>query len=197
MTTQELLQFLATLVGGGAMGAVITMAITSWRNRLQPVTRTFETLQVFKNTAGVGFNAQLTVADSAGDYKFQNLFIVRVAVKNTGNCDYDSFDAGITLAEGDKAIHVEAVSDDRHHVVRQVTPVGLSTAVSELDFQLKPFNRRNSYQINIFVTIPESHDAPGQVSLSSPHPVRFVEPPKVAETAAELLVQAVKISIVR
>jgi len=197
MSTKEILQFLATLFGGGAMGAIITLAVTGWRNRLQPVTRTFETLQIFKNTPGVGFNARLTVSDRGSDYRFQNLFIVRVALKNTGNSDYDTFDIGITLADGDKAIHVEAVSDDRHHVVRQVTPVGLATAASELDFQLQPFNRRNTYQLNVFVTIPESHDNPGEVILSSPHPVRFVEPPKVAETAAELLLQAVKISIVR
>ena len=47
MTTQQWLALIATLIGGGAMGAILTALITNFRNKVQSIYCVKEHISVF------------------------------------------------------------------------------------------------------------------------------------------------------
>jgi hypothetical protein len=53
MTSQQWLQIVAALLGGGAAGAIITALVSAYRNRVQPVGYKTEVIQVFREKAGL------------------------------------------------------------------------------------------------------------------------------------------------
>ena len=181
-------QIVVSLLGGGAMGAIINSGVTSFRNKIQPVGWRCEVLPIFIQTLGESsLHAKVTISeDNKVVNQFNNLFLIEVQVVNRGNTDLNEFNFGITLSEGEKAVYVETKSNDRHHLIEQTTLVTPTEPKNEIDFILKPFNRRDSYVCKLFVVIPEGQEKPGEIRPSSPQPIKFTDMP----TMAELLTQA-------
>jgi hypothetical protein len=73
MTTDKWLPIVAALVGGGAMGAVITAVVTSFRNRIQPVDYRIEVSPVLQpGSSRSDVDYSLTINDQGRDFKFSN-----------------------------------------------------------------------------------------------------------------------------
>lgn len=166
------------LIGGGAIGAIINTVVSAIRNRVQPVGRRVETIPIFKETLGISeLRTKITISDGQNDYRFDNLFITKVQLVNRGNRDFERFQFGVTFSSGDSVIYVEPHSQDRHHIVKQVPDVSLSSPASEIDFILQPFNRGDYYSLDLFTVISKERDKPGIIQFSSPHPIKFVDMP--------------------
>jgi hypothetical protein len=177
----------AGLLGGGAMGAVFTAAVTAYRNRKQPVGKRIEWTPIFvSKKEPLSLSAKLVLTKGSTVSEFTNLFIADVQLVNLGNADIAECPFGITLGEGDKCIHLDWASEDRHHAVADLTLLSPAQPVGELDFSLRPFNRRDSYRLKGYVVIPDGHDSPGEIRLSSPRPIRLTDMPSVAETLADI-----------
>jgi len=189
MTDVQWYHIVIPLIGGGAMGAAIINAVVSAiRNRVQPVGRRIEIIPIFKETLGAsGLRTKITISDGQNDYMFDNLFIAKIQLINRGNQDIAEFRFGITLSSGDSVIYVEPHSQDRHHIVRQVSEVSLRNPASEIDFILQPFNRGDSYSLDLFMVISKNRDKPGTIQFSSPHPIKFVDMPTIGEIMLETL----------
>lgn len=186
MTKTQWIQIITALVGGGAMGAIITAIVTAYRNRIQPIGRKIQFIPIFKETIGLSsLSARLTISDDQTSCQFDNLFIANVLLVNKGNKDFDEFRFGMTLLEKAVAIYVEPQTQDRHHFAEQVNQVNLSLPVSEIDFILKPFNRRDVYSFKLFIVIPKDMEKPDKINLSSPHPIRFIDVTSTAEAFVE------------
>lgn len=179
--TLETYKVVASLLGGGAVGAIITAVVASYRNRVQPVGKRLEVTPVFTSpTAGSTLNPTISVSDGGVDHRLRNLFVADLQVVNRGNRDMASFSFGITLAAGDEAIHVESYGLDRHHVAHVTTPVSPGRKAGSVDLVLEPFNRGDSYPLKIMIVA--SGEEPGLIGIGSSEPVRFTEMPTLAET---------------
>jgi hypothetical protein len=183
------------IVGGGAMGALISAGVSAYRNRIQPIGQEIEFVPIFRGTLGTSsLRTQVTVCEDSQEIKFDNLHIGQVKLINRGSNDYDEFELGITLSNGDLAIYVEPQTPDRLHKAECSTPVTPAEPKSELDFVLKPFNRGNTYTLQVFIVTTSEKERPEKIELSSTEAIRFVTMP----TLTEQLAQATRfISVVR
>jgi hypothetical protein len=168
----------ASLIGGGAMGALITATITYYRNRRQPVGYKIEFLPVLQKTPNFpSLRAILMDETSSGSgpgHTVENLYLARITVINRGNQDMGEFKYGATLGGTDQAINVISETPDRHHVMTLETPVSLSQPSSIVDFTCRPFNRKEPYIANVYFTASGIHS---EIKLSSPHSTKFEELP--------------------
>lgn len=171
MTWLPLIAIVVSLLGGGAMGAVISAAVTRHRTKRQPVVYQKEVIEIFKkNPEFASLQGILRIGDledSGPGYAVDNLSVVRYSLTNKGNQDIPDYKFGITLEGGNSAVDVKTETPDRHHVAQVLTPVSISDRKTELDFSLQPFNRSDKYEVNVYFTY---HGKAGSIRLSSPHP---------------------------
>lgn len=186
---------LASLAGGGAIGAIITLLANSYRARKQPVGVRKEILPVFRpvnSAAHIGAKIMVPMdAETNHYYTFNNLFLAEITIVNNGNRDNDEFNFGATLGTTDRCIFVEATSENRHHEGMCITPVSPSKPTSELDFSLKPFNRKDQYSFKLYIVINDDQEGPKEISISSSSAVKFVEIPRIGEIIAGVASSAV------
>jgi hypothetical protein len=179
------------LLGGGAMGAIITAIVGSVRSRRQPIKYTVDMVPVFQGgmLSDSDVVATLSMFSEKGGSGIQipNLFIAEVEVTNGGNKDLASFQMGVTLSKGDVAAHCAIVTSDRHHQANVLTPIGPAAPKGEIDFALVPFNRKDTYKFRLYVINSLSNN-PGDITPSSPEPVIFQ---KTSDTSVTLANAAV------
>lgn len=162
----------ASLIGGGAMGAVITALITWYRNRRQPVGYEVEMIHIFRRGKNFPRLARLVVADHTGqEQTVDNLSLARIKLTNRGNQDIKEFTFGVTMEGNYRVVDLRMKEPDRHHVMKITIP-NVNEPIVNPDFTLEPFNRGDAYSADIYFSYDE---APGPIKFSSPHPTRFVE----------------------
>ena len=159
--TQWIIGIFLTLIAGGAMGALITAFLTHRRNKRQPVIYTKEMIDIFRKGENFPRVAELLVTEHPLGFgerrSVDNLSLSRITVTNKGNQDLREFDFGVTLEKENKAVDVRFEGADRHHEITMGLPgVSLENEsqppVTDIDFQLKPFNRGDTYKIDIYFT---------------------------------------------
>lgn len=183
MEQAQLITIAASLLGGGAMGAIITAGITSYRARLLPVGKSVEVSPLFvTNFGGTNFSTGVSVSDGANDYKLPNLYLAEVQVVNRGNRDLPAFRFGITLSSADKVVHVEPRGGDRHHVASLQSTCSPASPTSNVDCELRPFNRGDVYILRLFVVAGAK--VPEPLIVGSPEAVRFIGNVSVTEALA-------------
>jgi len=170
----EYLKLGATLVGGGLMGAVLTNIIQAHRNRIQPVRYRAKTTPLFLvGIESTTLKAKVTLTEGGASHELDNLFLTELVVTNTGNQHIKDFTMGITLDGTAQMVNVACDPPDRHHtaaVIKAPTPAERSR---EVDYTLKPFNRRDVYRFRILSTCFHG-EKPGDPKLSSSEGIRFV-----------------------
>ena len=176
----------AGVLGGGAVGSVITNVWAALRNRKQPVGFRVVIIPVFKGGAlGSDLPAKLTIAASNREVRVENLFVAEIQLVNRGNKDLQKLDMGFTLSNGDLAIHVICAPPDRYHKIKISNPINALAPASAVDFQLLPFNRGDTYNLKTYLVISSTTAAPGPISFGSSEPVIFTAMPTLTELAAE------------
>lgn len=189
----ELIKIGASLLGGGAIGAIITAFVTNHRNRIQPVGKTLRIETVF--SPGKIFKDHLTKITFSGateNYHFDNLYIVQMPIVNLGNKDYTEFNFGITLPQGAKAVNIKTKGSDRHHVIEVAQEIDFNTPKDIIDFTLKPFNRNDIYHVSLFITCLNNNNNLENISFSSDMAVKFKEINVIPETTAALFEEIIK-----
>ncbi|HUT72538.1 MAG TPA: hypothetical protein VMW89_17855 [Desulfatiglandales bacterium] len=141
--------------------------------------------------------AKIAITHGGNTVTFNNLYLAEVQVVNRGNKDMEEFKFGVTLGNTDKCIFVTSSSPDRHHEVLQDTEVTPQSPQGEIDFKLRPFNRRDSYSFKLYLVIPEEAKEPKKIELGSSSPVKFIEMPTVGEVLARVAEEAVKVGPLR
>ncbi len=175
------------------MGAVLNNAVATYKSRRQPIGYRTEVIPVFKEEIDSdSLKAVVTLTKGEETQNFRNLSISRITLLNAGNQDLKTFNFGITLTEGEKAVYVKVETPDRHHKATVLTPVGLLTPAHEIDFRFEPFNRKEQYILNVFIELPEKQEKPGRITPSTAESPRFVEMPFPSEVAKNMAIRAVK-----
>lgn len=188
-TTQWVVTAIVALIGGGAMGAVITAFVTKYRNRRQPIAYKIEVIDVFimspdYQSLEVRYTKKSEEMEGIIYGKdVNNLSIAQITLINKGNQDINEFKCGVTLEGTNEAIDVKLKTPDRHHIAELMTSFDLRNPAKEIDFTLKPFNRDEEYIFLIYFTYEET---PGSIKLSSPHATKFTDLKRFAEVEATI-----------
>jgi hypothetical protein len=173
-TTQWIITLAVTLIAGGAMGSLISILATNLRNRVQRIIYQTETIPfVNEHIKGAGEQAEVLIKLKGEEKSFSNLTLGRVKIKNTSNRDFEEFKFGVTLSGLSMAVYLRAESQDRYHQITSDPQIDLEHLDDEIDFTLKPFNRKDVYSVVLFI-LPIGDD-PVEIKLVTNHPVKLVE----------------------
>ena len=171
---------------GGAIGALLQAVISAYLAKKPSISKRVDRWPKFEQPLGASsLDAHPIVTDGKSEYKYHNLHHVEVQLSNKSKQDFGDFQFGITLFGDDVALYIESRSPDRHHKVEQLTPTNLSEPKSQIDFNLRPFNRGDYYSLRLLVKTSEEKQAPGKIEISSPLAVRFLDLPTAAEVAEQ------------
>jgi hypothetical protein len=164
------------LLGGGAMGALIKVWYDLRQGRIQPIAKRVQVFPLFRQYKKYqDFDAVLSVAHNGKTTEYRTLFVADVAVRNRSNRDFAEFEFGVTLEPNSQCVHVGWENPDQHHKLNSLDGVSPSDPRSELRFHLRPFNRRDSYSLRLYLVPKEPEGKPAIAKLTSPHPVNFIE----------------------
>jgi hypothetical protein len=171
-TTQWVIGLIAALIGGGAMGAVITALVTRHRNRRQPIGYSKDIINAFKHEPEFSSLQIVLMENDNPQILAKSLSIARFTFINKGNQDMEQFNFGITLGGTSIAVQTKEETPDRHHIFRVLKGASVINPTNELDFELQPFNRGEKYSLSVYFTY---NDSPGPVDISTHHSTTFVE----------------------
>lgn len=189
------------VLSGGAFGALINQYFHHRRNKVQPIGRNIELKSFFNATDNASLSTQISITGATEEHKFTNIFTASIQLINKGNSDFEKFDFGITLPENVKAIKVIKNSADRHHQINLGNDPTLENQINEFDITLKPFNRKDVYDIDIQLTSENGEIKEEDIVCGTSHSVKFVDivsPTEIAiEIAKSIVVGPLTISINR
>jgi hypothetical protein len=113
--------------------------------------------------------------ESGKQWSFNNLYETKIELMNFGNQDFATFSFGITLPQSKPAIfQSEPSTADRHHKLIRKTAVSPAVPVTDLDYEMTPFNREDRYAWSLYVTSNDNEPvSEGEVRFSSSAPIRF------------------------
>lgn len=195
VTEVQWMPVLASLAGGGAVGAMITSLVTTYRNRVQPVRFHLEMKELFGGVAaGPSATVQVMLSDKGAVQAFSNLHQLTLDIVNRGNIDRDRFKFSLSFPPGTKIVMLEASDSDRNHRFISRPDVSPVSPIDALDFEVQPFNRGDVYEITAYVADADNMTA-SDVELSSPSPVRFISSPSTTELMAGLKPSIVEIGV--
>lgn len=165
----------ASLLGGGAMGALIRQFIDERHNRVQPVEFCVSHISIFGITDD-NEPTHLRIAVERGNSckVFDNAAIVQLEIENAGRRDFDQFHFGLALPAGARAIHVKCRHADSQNKLETADVCTPDFPQVELTFVARPFNRRRTVYVQMIVICDHILDI-SKIELSSPSPVAFVE----------------------
>jgi hypothetical protein len=187
-TLIEILKILAPLIGGGLAGAILGTYLTNRRNRIQPVTIRKEIIPIVNQQLGDStVQAEVLLKVAGNQQSYSNLMLGRVTIRNTGNLDYKEFKFEVTLNSLNLAVYLQTESEDRSHIISSTPPIDLNHLDSEIDFTLTPFNRGDTYSFSLFILPAPSIEEQLDISLSTQHPVKFVDFQEYREIATSLM----------
>ena len=108
---------------------------------------------------------------------------------NTGNKDIENFDFGITLDTEISIINVNVKGKDRHHTITYRPEISFNQKSNIIDFNLSPFNRKDTYEITLFLTSDNnlSIEDVSKLEFSSTLPVKFIEIDALSKTLLEIM----------
>jgi hypothetical protein len=179
-------QIVASLIGGGAAGAIITAFVTRHRNRIQPIRYKLEIKELFAGvTAGPSTSVQVVLNDKGVVHAFGNLQQVNLEINNRGNVDREKFNFSLSFPHDTKIVLLEANDADRNHKFTSRPEISPAKPVDVLDFEIQPFNRGDVYEVTAYVADAEALKE-DDILLTSPAPVSFV----ASYSSSDLLLKA-------
>lgn len=177
------------LFGGGAAGAIITILVNLYRNRIQPIGKQVRINSIFDpGNLSKDLFTEITLSGPNGTMRMSNLYLAQVEIQNLGNKDYNDFFFGLTLPDINKVVNLDTYGQDRHHSINCKQKVDFANPTKVLDFNLIPFNRNDKYTLSIYIT-SENGCVLEDIHFSTNLPVRFTNIPMFTGTFLEVLSQ--------
>lgn len=147
---------LVSLLGGGAVGAVLTNWFTNRRNKIPAIGILQSINCVF--APAISIKPKITFSANGSEFHFENLYIIEIEIQNDGNSDYAEFDLKVTLSSFAKIVYVDCKGQDTSHDITLKNKIDFSSPSTYADFSLNPFNRKNIYYISAYATCDENKE---------------------------------------
>jgi hypothetical protein len=135
---------------------------------------------------------------AGGNYVLKNLYLAKIFITNKGNRDIKDFKFGITLPKEMIIRKVECKSQDRHHKIEPQNSINIDNPPNFIDFNLEPFNRKDIYEIKLYISISTTDINERDFKFSSEYPIKFIDLPTALEVAgrfAELLMNDIELKL--
>jgi hypothetical protein len=145
---------LVSLIGGGAMGAVLTNWFTNKRNKIPTIGIQQSISCVFASEISV--KPKITFTTEGVEFHFENLYIIETQIQNEGNNDYPDFDLKLTLSPFAKLVYVDCKSQDASHEITLKEKIEFASPSMIADLSLNPFNRKNTFHITGYATCEDN-----------------------------------------
>jgi hypothetical protein len=175
-TQKELILIGVSLIAGGACGTILKIIYDTYQARVQPVGYYLQYEEVDKGSMRIHDLSEEEKSTEAILLKSSTkLFMGRVHIINMTNMNMEEFRFGLTSSNDDVFVFVRTKESDRHHSIRRTTSVPLDAPTREVDFICKPFNRKDRYEFNMYVSLALDNKRPSAVKFSSNYPVKFVD----------------------
>lgn len=139
------------ILSGGAVGALITMTVNFFKDRVQPIENTITIDTAFDNTF---IDAKLILTGDELKTELRNLFIVKISLTNKGNKDIDNLVFGIKLENNVKGVGVTLKPTNNLQIFKNTNDPLPTTQepLSYLSFELGHFNRKSTVWIELRAT---------------------------------------------
>jgi hypothetical protein len=181
-------QVVPALIGGGAMGALLTAAIASFKSRTQPVRYEIRMEKIFgSQPSETALFAKASVMFDDHTCTYTNLTFATLEIVNTGNKDIDRFIFGVTLSPGSVVVFSEMEGADRHHEISTAHLARPNNPRVAMDFTCTPFNKANAYLIKLYIINTNDMPSDAKIDLSTPMPVRFSAAPPFSDQMIEVV----------
>lgn len=193
-TTLDIIKISSGILGGGLAGAILNNLAAKRKARIQPIAKRVKISNIFipSNLVDPHITKITFSGTTSQNYHFDNLTIAQIEIINSGNKDYESFEFGLSFEDGVSVINYSGKGIDRHHTISSEPNVDFSNPSQIIDLTLKPFNRKDKYEITLFLT-NENLDEVGEIKFSSGLPVKFLDLDTFRKTFIEVLKESLSI----
>ena len=180
---------IVALIGGGAMGAIISQIFIWRRNKIQSVGQNIDLKPIFNSEIDNKILSSKIILEDIANQKveFENIWIATIIIANKGNSDFKTFELGINLKNNAEAVRVIPTNSNRHHQVVFKNEPQLNKPKQEIDLTIKPFNRNQVYEIEIYLTSKNKVILKDDLELISPQSIKFVEIKDFTEVIGNVL----------
>ncbi|WP_294733658.1 hypothetical protein [uncultured Flavobacterium sp.] len=181
----------------GLSGILIKQFLDNKKSRIQPIAKSIEVKSFYDSKNNDILNSKVTFTESGKEYKFSNLYTGTIKITNSGSADYKDFVFGITASENINFIHVKPNSNDRHHFVEISDLPSLENQINYFDVSLKPFNRKDTYTLDVLLTASEVVLSENDIKMSTSQPIKWTDLNSTTnKTVNEILNTIIKESII-
>lgn len=159
----EKYMFLFQIIFGGVAGSILTIIFNLWRNRIPKIKAYSEIESLYEKRIEIGdYDIYLAMDNKESEkdfFVFENAFIFRAVLKNTSSKPFPEFKFSITFPENMNPIVAKGSGRDKLHVIKQLNQLDPDgNTVKDVDFLLEPFNRNDTYVVQVVYTKTHNDD---------------------------------------
>lgn len=162
------------LIVGGATGALIKLYIDRKKYYLPAIGYAVIIRPFFHSGKKEAAEPTVSLSQNGKQHTFSKIYMTEIEIMNTSTKDFDVFNFGITVPDGNKFIHFRSSTADRHHHVDIAETPSLDHQVSTIDISIRPFNKKDICNFDLVMSAdPGFMEA--DLDLSSPLAIKLVE----------------------
>jgi hypothetical protein len=141
---------LTSFISGGLAGHLYSQYKVDKRNAKQKIKIQSLINKIFKVSELI--DSKIAITESNKTYQFDNLYLVKIIIQNSGNVAFQEFDLGVKLNSEFKIFKSNYSSiGSKHELIFVGSEPKIEKPVSELDVVLNPFNREDEYTLDLQV----------------------------------------------
>lgn len=145
-----LVAIIASILFGGLAGHVYSQYAVNRRNAKQKVLQIVRITSFFLKNDILG--SEIAITENDRIYKFKNLFLVNIVVKNIGNAPYEKFDLGIDVGDDYEILKFEYSTENRKYELQfEGEKPEYGRPNNKVDLILSPLNRETEYYFDVQV----------------------------------------------
>lgn len=176
------------LVAAGLLGAMIMGMFRRRRGQYHPVGLRVTANPIFPPPqTGGRSDAQVVLKYNDVTFLATQLFLVELLMVNMGPTDFHEFKFGLTMPGGHNIIASNCRPPDMEHAVEAKPAVTPENWAKEMSFALRPFNRRDSYALKLYIHVSGKGGGIGEITPTTGEPVTFVDIPAIGKQLEEMV----------
>jgi len=174
------------LLVGGVLGALIAGLLRKRRAKFHPIGIKKSINPIFPAMERKGLSdAKVILKYNEVTFLATQLFIVEFQMVNLGAGDLREFKFGITLPADHNIIASSCQPPDKNHEIDESPSVSPESWAKAMDFTLRPFDRRDSYLLKLYIHVGSKGRDVGKISLNTAEQARFVDLPAIGKQLEE------------
>lgn len=162
----QIITIITALVGGGAMGSIITAAVAWYRDRRQPVARHVDVMPILRGAIRDKLpSTKVHLDDRAEERDLRNLFLAIIRIEHRGNKGLEEFSFWLRLSSGDVLVQISANGPNPACRPETRRMDCVSEPKGDAIVCCTPFERGQEYSVAVLIEVPEGQECAGPIDL--------------------------------